>query len=166
MSYTRTSRIFTRQLVGPDNEVIEVQITLDTEDLEIHRSLDEEASDLAALMGTTADLIGEWATGVELADAKYRRWRAQATSMAAGSGDKSPAEWKVKAAVEENPQFLIHKEEIAALTGELEFLRFYFAALQVKSTQLRGLMDRDGSSSRQAGRHGVPSAAPAGRDNR
>lgn len=164
--YANTSRVFLRQLQDADGNPMQVEITLSTDDLLISRALDEEAADVAAMMGQVGDLIGEWAGGLELADAQYRRWRAQASEMAAGAGEKAPAEWKVKAAVEANPQFEQHKANIAALTGELEFLRAYFSALQVKSTQLRGLMDRDGAASRQAGKHGVPSGAPAGRGGR
>lgn len=157
--FVTTARTYVRRMQDADGNEANVEIVLSTDDLRISRSLDAEASDVAAYMGLVGDLIGEWTTGVEVADAAYRRWRAQASETVAAAADKAPAEWKIKAAVEADPAFTTHKGEVAALTGELEFLRAYFSALQVKSTQLRGLMDRDGSASRQAGKHGVPSSA-------
>jgi hypothetical protein len=155
--YSPTARTFIREIRDADDNVTQVEIVLSSDDLLIVRSLEEEASDVAAMMALAGDLIGEWTTGVEIADAKYRRWRAQQSETQAGAAEKAPAEWKVKAAIEAHPEFDQHKVGIAQLTGELEFLRAYFAGLQVKSTQIRGLMDRDGAASRQIGKHGVPS---------
>lgn len=157
--YVQTARRFVRQVQGPEGDLQDLEIELSTDDLVIREDLDTESAGVAALMGLVGDLIGEWSAAAEMADARYRRWRAQISESAYAQEGKSPTEAKLKAAIEADPIFEQHKAGIAQLTGELEFMRAFFAALQVKSTQLRGLMDRDQSAARQAGRSGVPSQA-------
>ena len=138
--YTETSRTFVRNVIDADCNEAQIEIVLSTDDLIISRPLAEEARDVAALIGQVGDLIGSWMECVELADARYRRWRGQQTESILGASDKAPAEFKVTAAREAHPEFLQHKTEIAQLTGELEFLRAYYAALQVKAGQIGALI--------------------------
>lgn len=128
-------RQFTRTVGGK-----EVVVELDTSTLDPSSDLDAEAGSIASQVGLVAEMMAVATERLESADSGYRHWRAIRVSQSLSS-DPKLAEWKVKARVEADPGFMTHKNKIAALTGDVEFLRVYLSGLKTKASMVRGRIE-------------------------
>lgn len=153
--YANCKRYFSLNVQDVDGATSVVTCCLDTADLKISRDLETDSTDVPAQMGLVGELLAGTQAALDFADAKYRQFRARAYDQIVAAADKKPSEDVIKAKIEMTDEFLTHKEGCASLTGDLEFLRAYFASLQVKSTQLRALLDRDNVAGRTIARNGV-----------
>ena len=128
-------RVFKREVGGRD-----VIVELDTKSLEPSADLDSDAGSVASQVGLVGEILAVTTERLESADAKYRQWRATKAGTILHS-DPKLAEWKVKAKVEADPGFMTHKNAIASLTGDLEFLRVYLSGLKTKASMIRGRIE-------------------------
>lgn len=88
-----------------------VRVNVDTSELTID-SIDQAQRTSSRMIAFWASVWGAAEAEREVADAKYRQWRAQATK-ALLDDDPKLAEWKVKAAIEAHADFLRLKNALA-----------------------------------------------------
>ena len=119
---------------------IAVRVVVDPAWLRASHDLLEDAAQVAAYMGTVGELVAEYTAALELLDAKYRTWRAQATDRLLGT-DPKMAEWKCNVGVNAQARFLEFKSEAARLTGDLEWLRSFHEALRTKASMVRARVE-------------------------
>lgn len=119
---------------------VTVCVIVDPAWLRASADLLEDAAQVAAYMGTVGELVAEYTAQLELLDAKYRTWRAQATDRLLQT-DPKMAEWKVNVGVNAQPNFLEFKTEAARLTGALEWLRSFHEALRIKASMVRARVE-------------------------
>lgn len=129
-SEASVGRTFIRDIDGR-----EVKVHLSLLDLRIGPDLEAEMTEVPSLMGLVGELLSDVTDGYQRADAEYRRWRGEQVGSIL-QGDPKLAEWKVKADVDASPRFLEIKHEIAAMEGDLEFLRWFMEAARVKAQQI------------------------------
>lgn len=138
---TETAREFVRD-VGPRT----IQVTLDTRDLLLTESLDDDARQVMSTIGLVATLIHDAQYNFEVSEAEYRHWREDQKKLLV-ERDPKLAEWKVKAHVEGHPRFVDHKLQIAQFSADQEFLKVYFQGLKMKADMVRALLYRDKAQS-------------------
>lgn len=106
-------------------------------DLRIDASqLDDEMDKVASIMGWAGELWGDIRKQMTLADSEYRAWRGDMTNQVL-TGDPKASEWKIKAMIEANPQFMRHKQIIAELERTDCVLRNTIDALKEKAATMR-----------------------------
>lgn len=114
------------------SEVIEIDLDEETKIGDLDENMDEVASQIAyygELLGAAKEEEGKL-------DAAYRRWRG-GISSAMLKKDPKIAEWKVKAAIEEQKSFEQYKTAQAACTRNIVTIDILIKALCEKSPNLR-----------------------------
>lgn len=99
---------------------------------------------VAAQMAWWGAIWGQAVETEQLADAAYRSWRARTTDKVAANGT---AEWKSKNIVEGMPEFVTHKEQIAAAARNAATARAIYEAYGKKAELLIKLVRRDDNDS-------------------
>ena len=120
-----------------------INIKLDGEDVYLDFAPDLTITDISAEMdrvaaeiGWAGEIWGETKRQMIVADAEYRTWRANEARKLLDADPKMP-EWKVKAAIESSPGFMIHKKRIADTERNEAVMATVVAAFKHKSEQLR-----------------------------
>ena len=100
---------------------------------------DDAAEDYKALpeqLGEVAKAIRDAVAEAKVADAEYRAWRAAAGKHFEETLAK-PSEWRIRQEIERTKQFTDHKAKIAEAEADVEYLRVYARALEMKERALR-----------------------------
>lgn len=108
-------------------------------------SIGDDMDVVAAQMGYWGNVLGAAVYEVVMADARYRSWRANfGIAVAEDPKTKSLAAHKIKDLLEASPQFLEHKEAIAATKRNVTTLEKLFRSFETKGNQLqsRGAKER------------------------
>jgi len=132
-------------------------VKLDDSELTI-TDIDKDMNEAASLMSYWGKLWGIAEGEKELADARYRAWRAEFGKQML-EADPKLAEWKVKQAVEASSKFMKHKEAIATTTRNATVLKARFESfkaraslLQSKGAMLRAEFESTGMNTRSKAR--------------
>jgi hypothetical protein len=111
-------------------------VTLDVgADLEI-TDLDEDMDAIAGLLGWYGNVIAAVKESAAIADANYRAWRARRTESILAK-DPKLAEYKVRAKIDADPEFLKHKRHQAEVDRLLSRLFKAWHALDRKADILQ-----------------------------
>ena len=117
-------------------------VELDREELlRASPDLAADAGDVSASIGLVAELVGDYVRRYAQADAAYRNWKAATYLKFKLVDGKSPSDEIVKNQVEGEPEFLIRKDALAELEGDVEYLRGLFDALRAKASMIRARTD-------------------------
>ena len=105
--------------------------------------LDSDMTEIAAQMSYWGRLWGAAEAEKELADARYRTWRAEYGKQTLDA-DPKLAEWKIKQKIESSPNFMSHKEAIATAQRNTVILKTRFESFRAKASilQSKGAMAR------------------------
>lgn len=118
-------------------------VVVDTEtDLEVSFDLGGDMSKVASHMAWWGSVWAEAEAERVRVDAAYRQWRAQKVAKVDPKGNL--AEWRVKAAIEADPEFIKHKNAIARTEGNVTAARSQHDSFGKKANTLqsKGAMAR------------------------
>ena len=114
------------------------QIILDPAILEMTGDLETDSGTVAGTVGLVTELLADAVQDYAALDAEYRNWRGIRTGqLLAQPGNEKMPEWKLKADLEAEPQFLTHKNNLAATEGDIEFLKGFVDAMRHKSEMIK-----------------------------
>jgi len=112
-----------------------IKLNEDEEQL-IIGDINEDMSQVSAQIAYWGRMWAEAEAEKEVADARYRAWRAKFTKRVLEEGEKLP-EWKVKNMIESSKQFLAFKEEYAEAVRNSVMLRAKTDACKAKASLLQ-----------------------------
>lgn len=131
---------------------------LDLNEILSIREPESERATCAVYLAYWGGIFGAKLEEEELADANYRAWHGETVVRLLGtSGDKGPAEWKVKAIIEADGGFLTAKAAIAKTKRDVASAKAVFDAYSRKADILARLIARENTEHIRSGGVGVGS---------